>query len=47
MLQADKEGLMPTSKPLTTGTGDLPASLARSETKWRRTTRYLNMAALS
>lgn len=47
MLQADKEGLMPTSKPLTTITGDLPASLAQSKTKWRRTTRYHNMAALS
>lgn len=47
MLQADKEGLMPTSKPLTTITGDLPASLAQCKTKWRRTTRYHNMAALS
>lgn len=45
--KADKEGLMPTSKPLTTITGDLPASLALSKTKWRRTTRYHNMAALS
>lgn len=47
MLQADKEGLMPTSKPLTTITGDVPASLAQCKTKWRRTTRYHNMAALS
>lgn len=35
-LQADKEGSMPTSKPLTTITGDLPASLAHCSTKWRR-----------
>lgn len=47
MLQADKEGLMPTSKPLTTITGDLPASLAQCKTKWRRAARYHNMAALS
>lgn len=47
MLQADKEGLMPTSKPLTTITGDSPASLAQCKTKWRRAARYHNMAALS
>lgn len=47
MLQADKEGLMPTSKPLTTITGDFPASLAQCKTKWRRAARYHNMAALS
>lgn len=47
-LQADKEGLMPTSEPLTTITGDFPASLAQCKTKWRATTtRYHNMAALS
>lgn len=46
-LQADKEGLMPTSEPLKTITGVFPACLAQRKQNGARPTRYHNVATLS